>query len=1003
MDKSIFRNPPSIYRAAPFWSWNGELTPEETRWQVREMAAKGMGGGFMHARFGLVTEYLGEDWFASCAASIDEGKRVGFFSWLYDEDCWPSGSCSGRTAAAHPDFRARLLAFQRGDGPLLPRGVRPQPGEMTPLAVFRITELPGKEPTFELASLDDAGKPGMMAFYSTTQEPQGPGKETYADLLHDGAMREFLRNTFEVYEAHFRKDFGKAVPGVFTDEPQLRGPLAWSVRMVAEFELRRGYDLLKQLPHLVMDTASGTKLRHDYWLTVTELFDESFMKQIGDWCAQRKLSFTGHLNAEQSLASQIANVGGCMPHYLHMGAPGIDILRESIEEVITCKQTSSVANQFGKERVLSELYGCTGYNFTFEGQKWIGDWQMALGVNLLCPHLTHYSMKGRAKRDYPPSYSYQTPWWRHYKYVADYQARLTYALMQGRPVRDVLLLHPLTGAWSRLNPLAPQYGLGEMDAQFKTAMQLLLDLHRDFDLGDEMLMARHGKVKGAELVVAKAGYKVVIVPPTPNLESSTLDLLEAFVEAGGKLLFMYELPTLLDGAASDRAQKLAQAEGVTRISPELRHLEEALDAALPRSVSVINRETGREAAGALLMERRKGEETILFVASTNREQSLPLSIRLAGKGGWQQWVCETGEVKPVASSQVGNLSEVEVTLAPVGSAVLVRRPGRPAAAIKTPQRTGERDLTPRAGWNFHRVAPNSLILDRCTWRVDDEPFSSPTFTLAAQGEWRKKLGIGWYTGSSNSAFQPWKMRLDPENLKTISFVTLRYPFIVDCVPRNEVYLVLEDRAVTEIQVNGARVDAPAAGWFMDKSFEKVPVGGFLKRGENVVEVRIPINNLCTVEEMYLIGDFGVDATTFAITEEPGKLTTGDWSRQGYPFYTDAMIYETRVTLAQKPKKRVDIELPRFDGTVAAIWVNGEKAAVIGWKPYSAEVTKFLKAGINEIGIEIVGSPRNLMGPRHTAIRYPAWTGPGQLSEMREPTYHITPAGLKDGVKMVNYT
>ena len=88
----------------------------------------------------------------------------------------------------------------------------------------------------------------------------------------------------------------------------------------------------------------------------------------------------------------------------------------------------------------ARIYGeIKGYNFTFEGQKWIGDWQMALGVNLLCPHLAHYSMKGPAKRDYPPSYSYQSPWWRHYKYVADYQARLTWALLQGRPARDVLL------------------------------------------------------------------------------------------------------------------------------------------------------------------------------------------------------------------------------------------------------------------------------------------------------------------------------------------------------------------------------------------------------------------------------------------------------------------------------------------------------------------------------------------------------------------------------------
>ena len=73
-------------RSVPFWSWNGDLDVEETRWQVREMTEKGMGGGFMHSRPGLATEYLGDDWFANCAAVIEEGRKAEFSAWLYDED-----------------------------------------------------------------------------------------------------------------------------------------------------------------------------------------------------------------------------------------------------------------------------------------------------------------------------------------------------------------------------------------------------------------------------------------------------------------------------------------------------------------------------------------------------------------------------------------------------------------------------------------------------------------------------------------------------------------------------------------------------------------------------------------------------------------------------------------------------------------------------------------------------------------------------------------------------
>ena len=65
-------DPPARYRPIPFWSWNEKLDPEELRRQVREMAAAGLGGFFMHARGGLQTVYLSEEWMACVEASLDE-------------------------------------------------------------------------------------------------------------------------------------------------------------------------------------------------------------------------------------------------------------------------------------------------------------------------------------------------------------------------------------------------------------------------------------------------------------------------------------------------------------------------------------------------------------------------------------------------------------------------------------------------------------------------------------------------------------------------------------------------------------------------------------------------------------------------------------------------------------------------------------------------------------------------------------------------------------------
>ena len=85
--------------------------------------------------------------------------------------------------------------------------------------------------------------------------------------------------------------------------------------------------------------------------------------------------------------------------------PAIDLLTEQTDEYLTVKQCASVAHQFGKQGVLVETYAATGWEFSFEGQKWIGDWLYVLGVDHRCQHLMLSSVRGSRKRDYPPCFN----------------------------------------------------------------------------------------------------------------------------------------------------------------------------------------------------------------------------------------------------------------------------------------------------------------------------------------------------------------------------------------------------------------------------------------------------------------------------------------------------------------------------------------------------------------------------------------------------------------------
>ena len=59
--KDIFKNPPAKYRSAPFWGWDGDLEKEELLTQIDTFKQMGYGGFHMHARAGLITPYLSDE------------------------------------------------------------------------------------------------------------------------------------------------------------------------------------------------------------------------------------------------------------------------------------------------------------------------------------------------------------------------------------------------------------------------------------------------------------------------------------------------------------------------------------------------------------------------------------------------------------------------------------------------------------------------------------------------------------------------------------------------------------------------------------------------------------------------------------------------------------------------------------------------------------------------------------------------------------------------------
>ncbi|HID95746.1 MAG TPA: hypothetical protein EYP53_06790, partial [Candidatus Latescibacteria bacterium] len=755
--RELFSSPPSAYRGKPFWAWNGLLAEDELRRQIRILDQMGLGGAFMHSRVGLATPYLSEEWFDMVRACVDEARKNQVEAWLYDEDRWPSGAAGGLVTR---DVRYRQRRLQL-------KIIDPEEFESNgeELGIFLARVDGNRASGVRQVRPEEVAKaaPGekVLVFYCKIADPSPwYNNQTYLDTLSAEAVHRFIEVTYEAYARNIGKDFGSTVPGIFTDEPNHGdlnldahgGEAPWTEKLPDAFKERYGYDLLSYLPEVFfqVDGEEFSRVRRDYHDCLTYLFSRNFGEQTGKWCEEHNLLFTGHVLAEQTLRSQTSVAGSTMRFYEFMQAPGIDILCGQgltrpggcPPEYATAKQCSSVAHQFGRKWILSELYGCTGWHFTFAEHKAVGDWQAALGVNLRCQHLSWYTMAGQAKRDYPASIFFQSPWWRDYPVVEDYFARVGVLITQGEPVRDVAVIHPIESAWGLF--YADVKGpLDELEERFETLQNLLLEEHFDFDYVDEDILFRHGSVEGDCLRVAEAKYRVVVVPPMSTVRESTRKVLAELLEAGGKVVFVEPVPGRVDTLPSEGAEEMA--ERAVRIPLERKPLVDALlRVGRIRRVSIKTQE-GEEFRHGLYMLRHDAEtgRYLAFICHTRQdEESGPLTVRMPGKGQVQEWDPETGEVFLADAEQDGEGVAIRTELPGVGSRIFVVEPNPRQDLMPRPKfEEVRRQAIKRQRWRILRDEPNAFPLDIAEFSVSGGPWQGPQEVLKIDMAVRDAMGL----------------------------------------------------------------------------------------------------------------------------------------------------------------------------------------------------------------------------------------------------------------------
>ena len=1034
-------NPGAEFRGVPFWAWNAKLEEGELREQIRTMKKMGLGGFFMHARVGLNTPYLSEEWFKLVAACVDEAKKQGMKAWLYDEDRWPSGAAGG-LVTKDKRYRMRYMHF------IIDQEF-PKNEDSVELARFAVcfseTTIAAYRRIRKGAKLEEGEH---LMIFNRTINPAGNSwfnGQNYLDVLNPEAVKKFVEVTHEAYLKHLPKDMGKAVPGIFTDEPNMYADspvdsLPWTDGLEKTFKKRFGYDLLDHLPELYypyrpeiarqcanqnlqrclsIQTAKSpfefhyccvnnlrpefSKVRLDYRNLLGDLFSRAFGKTIGDWCDKNGVLFTGHVLREDTLLDQAQAVGSTMRFYEYMSAPGIDLLTEHWNIFITAKQCTSAAHQFGRKIRLSETYGCTGWDFPFMGHKALGDWQYALGINLRCQHLAWYSMAAEAKRDYPASISYQSPWWKEHYRIENYFAHLGAALSEGEEQRDLLLIHPvesLMGSYTNRIRVKGEKKMDiDLDRQFIRLTNELLAIHLDYDFGEEELMSRHASVAGRKLKVGKAAYQAVLIPDLMTIRATTLELLEKFADNGGKVFCLDEAPEYLDGVKSEKPAQVYR---------KFRRISEAeLDRALTpivRRVSIYNDTDSSEVSPALYMLKKGRNFESLFVCNTGRtftedQKNIPLVRERQerfpeAKVAWvlpedyqvYQLDLETGKLHRQNFERYPDMVVFDAPLEPLESRMFfATNEELKAAAPLRPLRPiqGGKAL-PDTRCKIELDEPNVLVLDTPAYRIDGGKKQAPDFCLRLDVTLREMLGAPKRGGRM---VQPWlrgkakaKRQLDLE---------LEYTFECETVPAGDCKFALERPDLYAITFNGKPVDKKDCGWWCDRAIRLVnlPAKAF-KKGKNTIQLTSKYDeSLPGLESMFLLGDFGVENDV--LTKPVRSLKFGDWTKQGLTYYSGNLTYAFDV-----PEGAKQIEFPAWRGVALAYALDGEKEfTTLGWPPFT-----FRTNGAKKVKVKVFGHRRNAMGPFFTLDKWPSWTGPAQFQTYETTERGIVPCGILEPPK-----
>ncbi len=909
-------------QSVPFWSWNDKLENARLEKQVEWMKNEGFGGFFMHARSGLNTEYLSEEWFGAIKACAIKAKELGMDAWAYDENGWPSGFVGGKLLEDENN-RENYLTFKYGVS------------DENALVSYDIS-------SDKIKRLKKGDKcDNALNIYKNTSL-------TTVDILDDKVVDRFIAATHEKYDEYFGGKLSEYVKGFFTDEPQYYGTATPYPHLIKEyFKKNYGADILDGLGLLYCEKQGFREFRYKYYIACQQLFLHNYSEKIYNWCDAHGVKLTGHYIEEMGITQQMYYCAGVMPFYEYEHIPGIDWLCRRFLTVILAKQLVSVGAQLGKKEMLTETFALTGWDVTPTELKAIAEFQFLYGINVMCMHLLPYSELGHRKNDYPVHFSSSNAWADDVlpKFNA-YFDRLG-ALMRGSEEDvKVAVLHPIRTAYLT-------YNSGESDKvgkTFQTVSEYLANEQISFHYLDETLFEKHGSVKGASLVCGNCSYKyLIIVPETLTMGKFTERAVKEFVLNGGKVLLFGEKPKYLEGE--------------------------------PYSYDYLKTNTSIaeiQSAQKYRFEYKGGKVRTCLKHTAQGDFLMALNI-----DGFETAKCSldiTGEVKLLdLNSEEVYEQEKEFSLKPYESKILlVGYRGESAAEKKN-----EIVVLPTKGYEVVASDENYLVLDTAKISYDGINYT-PSYPVPGIFEYLIKAkynGDLYLKFEFDCNYIADDMRVIYENCQAAEFTVNGEKIVFDGSSKIDPNMITA-KIANSVKIGHNEIIEKIRFYEDDIVFTALYGEGVTETLRNCLVYNTYIDTLRLSGHFGVYAKDGLketDLKNFFTAKEfyidKPKTVIDDLIFDGYLFFAGKIRLRKEIEL-----DKTDVSL-KITGRIhfAKLYVNGKYVGDYMFND-TLDISEFAKQGKNEIEVELLTGSRNLFGPFHDKRKIESfWVGPSSFS------------------------